>query len=270
MADDNNIQNIQPGANNEGGENTAFYDSWGLSDEDKGFIQSSKYADATAVIKALRDTKSYVGADKNTLVRIPKPDADGNVDYSEVYKQLGRPEKAEDYGLGDTDFAKAAADKLFELGLNAKQAKALSDFIAEQDKTINANAEAEWNKKVEDGVAALKKEWGADYEVNKELAQKAVRDIVSATGLTEEELNKIESALGTDKATKLFYSIGAKDGGVKNLQNYNAGQETPEIAQYKIAELKKDKEFVAKLAQNDAGAIKEMKRLTELAMKVQG
>ena len=269
MADDNNIVTPQ-GGNNEGNEPVAFYDSWGLSDEDKGFIQSSKYADPSAVIKALRDTKSYVGADKNTLVRIPKPAEDGSVDYTEVYKQLGRPEKAEDYGLGDTDFAKAAADKLFELGLNAKQAKALSDFIAEQDKIVNSNAEEEWNKKVEEGVASLKKEWGANYEVNKELAQKAVRDIVSATGLTEEELNKIESALGTDKATKLFYSIGAKEGGIKNLQNYNAGQETPEIAQYKIAELKKDKEFVAKLAQNDAGAIKEMKRLTELAMKIQG
>lgn len=268
MADDNNI--TPQGGTNEGGETTAFYDSWGLSDEDKGFIQSSKYADPSAVIKALRDTKSYVGADKNTLVRIPKPDADGNVDYSEVYKQLGRPEKAEDYGLGDTDFAKAAADKLFELGLSSKQAKALSEFITEQDKALQTSTEEEWNHKVEEGIEALKKEWGANYEVNKELAQKAVRDIVSATGLTEEELNKIESALGTDKATKLFYSIGAKEGGIKNLQNYNAGQETPEIAQYKIAELKKDKEFVAKLAQNDPAAIKEMKRLTELAMKIQG
>lgn len=256
--------------NNNGNANAQFYDSWNLSDEDKGYLQSSKYADPAAVVKALRDTKAYVGADKNTLVRIPKPAEDGSVDYTEVYKQLGRPEKAEDYGLGDTDFAKAAADKLFELGLSSKQAKALSEFFTEQDKTIHDNAEAEWNKKVEDGVAALKKEWGANYEVNKELAQKAVRDIVSATGLTEEELNKIEGALGTDKATKLFYSIGAKDGGVKNLQNYNAGQETPEIAAYKIAELKKDKEFVKQLANNDPKAVKEMLRLTELAMKTQG
>ena len=262
--------NNQNGGTNEGGATPTFYDSWNLSDEDKGFIQSSKYADPAAVIKALRETKAYVGADKNTLVRIPKPDADGNVDYSEVYKQLGRPEKAEEYELGDTDFAKAAANKLFELGLSTKQAKALSEFIAEQDKAMQANTEEEWNKKVEDGIAALKKEWGANYEVNKELASKAVRDIVAATGITEEDLNKIESTLGTDKATKLFYSIGAKEGGIKNLQNYNAGQETPEIAKYKIAELKKDKEFVKQLASNDPKAINEMKRLTELAMKIQG
>jgi hypothetical protein len=270
MEDDKTLNNPQEGTQDGGNPAGAFYDSWGLSDEDKGFIQSSKYADPAAVIKALRDTKAYVGADKNDLIRLPKADKDGNRDLSEVYKQLGRPEKAEDYGLGDTDFAKAAADKLFELGLSAKQAKALSDFMVEQDKAIQTNSEEEWNHKVEEGVEALKKEWGANYEVNKELAQKAVRDIVSATGLTVDELNKIESALGTDKATKLFYSIGAKEGGIKNLQNYNAGEETPEIAQYKIAELKKDKEFVSKMAQNDPSAIKEMKRLTEIAMRARG
>lgn len=249
------------------GNATAFYDTWGLSDEDKGYIQSAKYSDASAIIKALRDTKAYVGADKNDLIRIPKADKDGNRDLSDVYKALGRPEKAEDYGLGDNDFAKAAADKLFELGLNAKQAKALADFMAEQDATMQKNADDEWNANVNKGVEALKKEWGSDYEVNSQLAQKAVREIVEATGLTEEELNKIEKTLGTDKSMKLFYSIGAKEGGIKNLTNYNAGQETPEIAAYKIAELKKDRDFVKKLASNDASAIAEMKRLTELAMK---
>lgn len=250
-----------------GGDNTNFYDSWNLSDEDKGFIQNSKYADPAAVIKALRETKSFVGADKNDLIRIPKADENGNRDFSEVYKALGRPEKAEEYGLGDTDFAKAAADKLFELGLSATQAKGLADFMAQQDEAMKKSADDDWNQKVDDGIAALKKEWGANYEVNKELASKAVRDIAAATGFTQEELDGIEKALGTDKATKLFYAIGAKDGGVKNLQNYNAGEETPEIAQYKIAELKKDKEFVAKLATQDPKAVKEMNRLTALAMK---
>lgn len=270
MADDNNIQTPQNGGTNEGGTNAAFYDSWNLSDEDKGFIQSSKYTDPAAVIKALRETKAYVGMDKNDLIRLPKADKDGNRDLSEVYKALGRPETPEAYGLGDTDFAKSAAQKLYDLGLSSKQASALAEFISEQNEINKKTEEEQWNEKVEKGIEELKKEWKADYEVNKELAQKAVRDIVAATGLTEDELNKIESALGTDKATKLFYSIGAKDGGIKNLQNYNAGQETPEIAQYKIAELKKDKEFVAKLAQNDAGAIKEMLRLTALAAKAQG
>lgn len=250
-----------------GGENKPYYADWGLSDENVGWLQSSGYKDPTSLIDGFRSTKSYVGMDKNDLIRIPKADENGNRDFSEVYKALGRPEKAEEYGLGDTDFAKAAANKLFELGLSATQAKGLAEFMAQQDEAIKKSADDDWNQKVDDGIAALKKEWGANYEVNKELASKAVRDIAAATGFTQEELDGIEKALGTDKATKLFYAIGARDGGVKNLQNYNAGEETPEIAQYKIAELKKDKEFVAKLAANDPKAVKEMLRLTTLAMK---
>ena len=254
---------------NDGGEQKPYYADWGLSDENIGWLQSSGYKDPTSLINGFRSTKSYVGADKNTIVRIPKPAEDGSVDYSEVYKQLGRPEKAEEYGLGDNEFAKAAAEKLFELGLNTKQAKALAEFMQQQDEAIQKSSDDEWNKKVEDGITALKKEWGANYEVNSELAKKAVRDIAQATGINAEDLDLIEKTLGTDKAMKMFFSIGAKDGGVKNLTNYAAGTETPEIAKYKIAELKKDPEFIKQLGANDPKAVKEMNRLTELAMRVQ-
>ena len=246
---------------------TAFYDTWGLSDEDKGFIQSSNYQDASAVIKALRDTKAYVGADKNDLFRIPKADKDGNRDLSEVYKALGRPEKAEDYGLGDEEFAKAASQKLYDLGISKKQAEALMQFMTEQDAVNKKNADDEWNTSVEKGVEALKKEWGADYEVNSELAKTTVRDIVSKTGFSEEELNKVEKALGTDKAMKLFYAFGNLNGGVKNLQNYNAGVETPEIAAYKLKEMLADKDTAKLLASKDHKTMAEIKRLTELSMR---
>lgn len=263
MAEEN-IQNTPPSND---GENKPYYADWGLSDENIGWLQSSGYKDPTSLIEGFRSTKSYVGMDKNSIIKIPKPAEDGSVDYTEVYKALGRPETPDAYGLGDTDFAKSAAQKLYDLGLSSKQVSALAEFMSEQDEINKKAEEDDWNTKVEKGIEELKKEWKADYEVNKELASKAVRDIAAATGFTQEELDSIEKALGTDKATKLFYSIGAKDGGVKNLQNYNAGEETPEIAQYKIAELKKDKEFVAKLAVQDPKAVKEMNRLTALAMK---
>lgn len=254
-------------ADENGNIETPFYDSWGLSDEDKGFIQSSNYADPAAVIKALRDTKAYVGADKNTLVRVPKPDKDGNIDYTEVYKQLGRPDDAAGYGFGDEEFAKTAAQKLYDLGISKKQAESLMQFMTEQDAVAKQKADEEWNSGVEKGVAALKKEWGADYDANIAVAQQAVRDITSKAGFTAEELDKVEKVLGTDKATKLFFSIGSAAGGVKSLQNYNAGHETPEIAAYKLKEMLADKEVASLLAKNDHKTMAEVKRLTELSMK---
>ena len=254
-------------ADENGNVQTAFYDSWGLSDEDKGYLQAGTYTDAASVVKALRDTKAYVGMDKNDLFRIPKADKDGNRDLSEVYKALGRPEKAEDYKLGDTEFAKAASQKLFDLGISSKQAEALLAFMTEQDSANQKAADEEWNTQVEKGTAALKKEWGSDYEANVAVAQQAVRDIASKTGFGEDELNKIEKTLGSDKALKLFYSFGAAQGGVKALQNYNAGQETPEIAAYKLKEMLADKETASLLAKNDHKTMAEVKRLTELSMR---
>lgn len=257
-------------AENEGGNQnvqTPFYDSWGLADEDKGYLQTSNYTDAASVVKALRDTKAYVGMDKNDLVKIPKADKDGNRDLSEVYKQLGRPDDATGYGFGDNDFAKAAAQKLFDLGITKKQAESLMEFMTEQDNANKTKADEEWNTNVEKGIAALKKEWGSDYEANIAVTQQAMRDIVEKTGFTQDELDKIEQTLGTDKATKLFYAIGASQGGIKNLQNYNAGQETPEIAAYKLKEMMADKETAKLLAQKDHKTMSEVKRLTEISMR---
>lgn len=244
----------------------AYYDGWGLNDESVGFLQTLNYKDANALVEGLKQTRSYVGVDKNDLIRLPKADKDGNRDLSEVYTALGRPENPQGYELGDEDFAKAAAQKLYDLGISKKQAGELLAFMTEQDAVNKQKADEEWNTGVEKGIAALKKEWGSDYEVNVELAQQAVRDVASKTGFTEEELNKIEKALGTDKSTKLFYAIGAAGGGVKSLQNYNAGQETPEMAKYKLNEMLRDKETAKLLAAKDHKTMNEVKRLTALSM----
>lgn len=251
----------------EGDNQTPFYDSWGLSEEDKGFIQSSNYADPSAIIKSLRDTKAYVGADKNTIIKIPKPADDGTVDYSEVFKTLGRPDDASGYGFEETDFSKVAAPKLFELGITKVQAEGLSKMLEDWNATAaSGQAEAAEQARAK-GIETLKKAWGADFEVNNEVAAKAVRELSEATGITKEDLDKIEDLIGVEKAVKMFHAIGTKDGGVKNLSNYNSGVETPEIAAYKLKELQKDPETGKKLAQNDRKMIAEIKRLTELAMK---
>lgn len=243
-----------------------FYDSWNLSDEDKGFIQNSNYADPSAVIKALRETKSYVGADKNTLIKIPKPAEDGSVDYSEVYKTLGRPDDASGYGFEETDFSKAIAPELFKLGITKSQAEGLAKFMEEYGATTNSAAAEAASAAREKGIAALQKKWGADYEVNTQVAAKAVRELAAATGIGEADLDKIEDLIGVEKAASLFFAIGSKEGGVKSLTNYNSGVETPEIAAFKLKELMADKETAKLLAQKDHKTMTEIKRLTALSM----
>ena len=262
MAEEN-IQNTPP--SNDGG-NKPYYADWGLSDENIGWLQHSGYKDPTSLIEGFRSTKSYVGADKNTIIKIPKPAEDGTVDYSEVFKTLGRPDDASGYGFEETDFSKVAAPKLFELGITKAQADGLSKMLEDWNATTaSGQAEAAEQARAK-GIADLKKAWGADFEVNNEVAAKAVREMAEAAGLTQEDFDKIEDLIGVEKAVKMFHAIGTKDGGVKNLSNYNAGVETPEIAAYKLKELMADKETAKLLSQKDRKTMSEIKRLTELSM----
>lgn len=243
-----------------------FYDSWGLSQEDIGYIQSSNFTDASSLIKSLRDTKAYVGMDKNDLIKIPKADKDGNVDYSEVWNRLGRPETVEGYGLPDSDFAKAAAPELHKLGITKSQADALVSFMDEYGKKTRIASEEsarEGNLKAEE---ALKKEWGADFEVRSEAVGELVRKLSGELGFGKEDFDSLQKSMGYDKAMKLFYAF-AGDNAIKNLNNYNAGQETPEIAAYKLKEMMADPETAKLLAKNDPKTHKEIMRLTELSMK---
>ena len=260
--EDNKQRDTQQGSGDK-----PFYSDWGLSQEQMGFIQSLQYKDAGALVEGLKNTRSYVGADKNTIIKIPKPAEDGTVDYSEVFKTLGRPDDASGYGFKETDFSKVAAPKLFELGITKAQADGLSKMLEDWNATTaSGQAEAAEQARAK-GIADLKKAWGADFEVNNEVAAKAVREMAEAAGLTQEDFDKIEDLIGVEKAVKMFHAIGTKDGGVKNLSNYNAGVETPEIAAYKLKELQKDPETAKKLVQNDRKIIAEIKRLTELSMK---
>lgn len=247
-------------------ETTNFYDSWGLSQEDIGYIQSSNFTDASSIIKSLRDTKAYVGMDKNDLIKIPKADKDGNIDYSEVWNRLGRPETAEGYGLPDTDFAKAAAPELHKLGITKAQADALVAFLDEYGKSAGKATEEsarEANLKAEE---ALKKDWGSDFDVKSQAVGEFVRSLADKLNFTVEDFDNMQKSMGYDKAMKLLYAF-AGDGAIKNLSNYNAGQETPEVAAYKLKELLADPETAKLLGKNDSKTVSEIKRLTELSMK---
>lgn len=248
---------------NEGGN---FYDSWGLSPEDVGYIQSSNFADASAIIKSLRDTKAYVGMDKNDLIKIPKADKDGNIDYSEVWSRLGRPENHEGYGLPDTDFAKAIAPELHKMGITKSQADSLVSFIEAYEKSERKAAEdsaRDVNTKAEE---ALKKEWGADFEVKSEAVGEFVRKLATDLNFTGEDFDNLQKTMGYDKAMKLLYAF-AGDGAIKDLSGYTAGKETPEVAAYKLKELMADPETAKLLANNDPKIHKEILRLTELSMQ---
>lgn len=273
MADE--AQNIQP----QGAPTTAttetWYDSLNLTDEGKGLIQAHNFKSAEDLLKSYKNLESFTGVDKNELIRIPKVKEGEEADYSAVYDALGRPKTAAEYGLPDTDFAKAAGEQMYKMGLTAKQAKGLSDWVdaytKEQGTATQQAREEQLEKQAQTQIAGLQKDWGKDYDLNVEIAKQAVADYQKELGLDADVLDKLGDYIGVDRATKLFYALGkARAGdGSKNVVNYatGSGNETAEIAAYKLKEMYADPETAKKVAAGDSKMIAELNRLNKIVIE---
>ena len=273
MADE--TQNIQPQGASTTDTTATWYDSLNLTDEGKGLIQAHNFKTAEDLLKSYKNLESFTGVDKNELIRIPKAKEGEEVDYSAVYDALGRPKTAAEYGLPDTDFAKAAAEQMYKMGLTAKQAKGLSDWVEtyskEQGTASQQAREEELEKQAQTQIAGLQKDWGKDYDLNIEIAKQAVADYQKELGLDADVLDKLGDYIGVDRATKLFYALGkARAGdGSKNVVNYatGSGNETPEIAAYKLKEMYADPETAKKVASGDSKMIAELNRLNKIVIE---
>ena len=231
---------------------TNWYDGLNLTDEYKGLIQTKHFKDANELVKSYQNIEKLSGVDKNELIRIPKAKEGEEADYSEVWKALGRPDKAEDYGLADNDFAKAVSDFI-------------DKYSAEHQQQDQSAREAELDKAAASQQEALKKEWGADFDRNLEVARTAVADLKDTLGLDGDVLDKLGDTIGVDKAAKIFYLLGkqAAEDGSLNLTNYASknGGETPEMASYKVKEMYNDPETAKKIMAGDVKTINELNRL---------
>lgn len=123
------------------------------------------------------------------------------------------PESAEAYQLPvpegqDGTFATEAAKWMHEAGVPVAQAQALAEkWNAYQAEQAQA-ADLARQQQGEADVAALRKEWGGQYDANLELGRRAVRAFVGQGEDAGPTLEKIESALGAAETFRLFHRIG--------------------------------------------------------------
>lgn len=242
--------------------NTNWYDGLNIEDENIGVIQTKGWQDANSIIKSYRELEKFSGKDKNDYIEIPKGE---DADLSEVYARLGRPEKAEDYELQDTDFAKAAKEVLFKEGITKKQAKALEkwldDYSATQQKAMDEKSAAEADARAKASIESLKKLWGADYDKNVALSKNVAQDL----NLTNEEIDAVGSVIGAERLGKILLGLSKPSDANQPLTGYKSGgQETKEMAKLRIEELKSDSEFMKKVAAGDEKSVQELLRLAAI------
>lgn len=239
-----------------------WYESLGLDEESTATVVAKGWKDTNSIVKSYKELEKFSGRDKNDFIEIPKGD---DADLSAVYSRLGRPDKAEDYELQDTDFAKAAKEMLFKEGITKKQAKALEKWIDEygqnQAKALEEKTAAEAEARGKASVEALKKAWGADFDKNVALSKNTAKDL----NITDEELDAVESILGAERFGKILLGLSKPSDANQPLTGYKSGgHETKEMAKLRIEELKADPEFMKKVAAGDEKSVQELLRLAAI------
>lgn len=225
----------------------------------------------TKVLPMYRSAEQKLGVPADQVLRLPGKDAKPE-DWRSVWQKLGAPEKPEGYDFGeqlkDDKIATSFRAKAHELGVPAPMAKAITEWFTGESGALREAQEAAFDQQADADIAALKTEWGNDYDKNLDLAKR----VRKAMGVTEEEAVALERAIGLKRAAQVF----SKFGGALGEHRFSGGQEggqgfggmSPEAARARIADLRKDSEWMAKYTAGDAEKKAEFTRLNQIAYPV--
>lgn len=248
----------------------------GLNDEYKGFVQTKGFKDPSSVLESYRNLEKLMGAPRERLFTIPDKE-DDKVGWDNVYSRLGRPAEAKDYNVqlspeaGTPEFTDFIKNAFHELGITKKQGETLMAKYGEFFNGQVQKTEADMKIQSDAQVNALKKEWGAAFNQNIQVAKSAA----NAFGFDAPKIDALEAALGYDGVMKFLADLGTKvgphqfvDGG--RMGNSGGQAYTPAAAQAQIRELRADPEFVRRYTSGDVEAKSKMELLHKYAYPSEG
>lgn len=243
-----------------------------VPDDIKGFIESKGWDGVPTVVDSYRNLEKFMGVPKERLLRLP--DKADSPEWNDVYNRLGRPEKADGYGLKpvendprSADFVKWAGDQFHKLGLTKTQGESLVGQWSEYQNQIRTQANEQSAGESHQQLASLKQEWGNAFQ------EKVARNgqFLETIGVDKNQAMLLEIAFGVDGAAKMVDNIITKFGiqlGEHNFRtgggnNSFGGSMTPTLAAQKKAELLSTPEWKAKYLDGSQQHIQEMLRLEE-------
>jgi hypothetical protein len=244
-------------------------ESWrtALPDEFRNHPDITRHNDVASMAKEYVNAQGLIG---RKGVILPK-EGDAN-DQARFYKELGRPETAEAYNLGefvppeglawDGELQKGMLSAFHEAGLSDSQVqKALSAYANLSASTVEAmHEQVEASRR--NNEAGLRREFGHAYEARMNLASRALREFAGdgADDLLQSRLAD-GSALGDNPAFIRMLAKAAETVGEDAFQSdatmSGASNHTPASAQQEIAKLYADHEFMAGYQDNHHPAHKE-------------
>jgi hypothetical protein len=241
--------------------------SWteSLDDDLRGFVQNKGFKEPVDVLNSYRNLEKLVGAPKERLLTLPEKEDDEN--WNQVWNRLGTPEKADDYQLempenADEKLAQWAKETFHQLkvpkGMAEGFIKAWNERVSGESTEMKEAIEA----KIKQDEESLKKEWGAAYEKNTNIADQAARKFE----LTKEELTGLSQIMGPAKAMKFLHKLGQGVGESQFVGGDSTNDAmTPEQARGEIANLMNDGDFRTRLQNGESSAKQKWDRLHKYA-----
>lgn len=245
-----------------------------LPEDIRGEAMFQDIKDVGALARSYMHAQRLVGADKATVLALPK--GDDPAAWGEVYAKLGRPESPDGYKLTapegmqvDAGLQSGFTKTAHELGISAKQAEGLFAWWNGAMQGAAQQQSAATAQQLAAAEASLRQEWGAAFDQQMQAARDAVRhyggdDLVKELNITGNGNNP--------ELVKLFAKLGGqlREDGVLTGRSGPGGEAlTPDAARQQIDTKMKDKEFLAayrdKAHAKHGEAMAEMTRLYQFA-----
>jgi len=242
----------------------------GLDADSTTYVQAKGWKTPVDLLKSYQGAEKLLSVPADQVIKLPQNNPDPKVWNEQVYDRLGRPKEAAGYELTklvpeghDTKFAEAASGKFHELGLNTKQAHELTKWWNESLTSTTKAADDAKAAKHSQEVSTLKAEWGANFETNAALVDKAAEQF----GMKADQINALKETMGPAAAMKFLHNIGSKLGVSDQFisgdtrQADFAGGLNQDQAKAQVTTWKADKAFMAKYLAGDAESKQRMQSL---------
>lgn len=227
----------------------------GFDDNAVNYITTKGWKSPTDLHQSYVNLEKLTGVGPDKLIKLPTND-DPNA-WNEVYTKLGRPADAKGYQLpvpeGDNgEFAKTAAGWFHEAGLPQSMANKLTEKWNAHNATTMQAEQARIQQTQAAEVESLKVAWGANYQANEAIVQRAAETF----GMNQQQLEALRNTMGPKAAMEFMHKIGSKIGVDDKFVNGNTPPNgfqtlTPEQAQAKIQANSRDRAFAERFSSKD-------------------
>lgn len=239
------------------------------SEEVKSYITQKGFKSPEALAESYRSLESKMGAPADRLLSLPEK-MEGEAARA-VWERLGAPKEAKGYEIAkgdekaDPKFVEAIQGIFHKNNLTKDQAQGVAkEYEAYANSQLQAQQEAH-NNAIMQGDVSLKKQWGAEYDRNVEIARQGVKIL----GLDAKTLDLMEQIQGRETLYKTLQKIGVGVGESNFVDGASANSQavelTPEQAHAEIKNLMNDKKFYKQLEKGNTEARARWDKLNQLA-----